>query len=406
MTTMSNLPGVLEDEILSRIPMNSLRSMRSTCKKWNTFSKTKIIGKAAEEEKHSLSLMLRDSEVCSLSFNLQGICNDDLVVKIGIKEISLPNDVMIYEIFHCDGLLLCRLEKTSSLVVWNPYLAQTMWIEVKEDSSRNSLYALGYDSNNKNRNHHKILRILDDFGQSSGLRHEIYRFNSNSWMDLKVTPDWDVWSNKCDAVSLKGNTYFLVQGNTFKDEEDEDEDEEEENAIKTHAFLLCFDFTTESFGPRLPLPCEFYVGEHMTLSCVREEQIALLYNSWKKCEVMEIWITTMIEPNDASWSKFLKVETTLIPRFKSETDHVNFIIDEEKKVAVVFNRDVLNFHRGSRYKRAHIIGEDGYLKSVYIGEAPFFLSSYVPSLVQLQTNQPPKPKGIDCKTKRRRIIKR
>lgn len=39
MTTLSDLPPDLVKEILSRVPLRSLRSIRSTCKQWNILSK-------------------------------------------------------------------------------------------------------------------------------------------------------------------------------------------------------------------------------------------------------------------------------------------------------------------------------------------------------------------------------
>ncbi|WZZ55384.1 hypothetical protein YC2023_055491 [Brassica napus] len=51
MKTICDLPvDLVEDEIISRVPMTSLRSVRSTCKKWNTSCKNRIIfGKAAKK---------------------------------------------------------------------------------------------------------------------------------------------------------------------------------------------------------------------------------------------------------------------------------------------------------------------------------------------------------------------
>ncbi|KAL1209092.1 F-box protein [Cardamine amara subsp. amara] len=356
MTTMSDLPETLEDEILSRIPITSLRSMRSTCKKWNTFSKTQIIGNGA---KQSLGLMLRasrhyrDFHLCSMSFNLQGIRNEDdgdYVLKIDTKQVSIPEHIRIYKISHCDGLFLCLVEDKSSILVWNPYLAQTRWIKTKQYSRRFSAFVLGYDNNYN----HKILKILEDHDCVSGLRYEIYRFNSILWEVLNVTPELYEWSNMHDVVSLKGNTYLFVKGNTYGwADEDEDEDEDEDkDPIETDVYLLCFDFTTESFGPRLPLPFSSDVGESVTLSSVREEQLLLLYNGWETSKMLEIWVSNKIEPNAVSWTKFLKVDTTQLTDFPDEFDAVSFFIDEEKKVAVVFNRYI-----------AHIIGEDGYSKS-------------------------------------------
>ncbi|KAG7577154.1 F-box associated domain type 1 [Arabidopsis thaliana x Arabidopsis arenosa] len=404
MPTMPNLPlDVLEEKILSRAPVTFLRAMRSTCKKWNNFSKKKIIPEAARKQQ---GLMLIKNNICSLSFSLQGIHKDDFVVP-SINQVNIPDHIKVDKIFHCDGILLCVIEKNSSLVVWNPYLGQTRRIKVSNDPDRNEKdrkydrYALGYDNDNGN---HKILRIMRDFKHSDGLRYEIYRFASNSWslLDEEVMkPDWNVWSAQRSSVSLKGNTYFFLQGNDYGNEEDEDDEEyEDDDVVPKDNFLLCFDYTTESFGPRLLLPFNPHVEETVALSCVGEERLAMLYQSFKTSESIEIWVTDKIDPKAVSWSKFLKVDTTPLTGFPVDFYVDSFFIDAEKKVVAVVDVHYC-------YQKAHIIGEDGYLKCVNMERAPdvgngqpLVFSSYVPSLVKVPVKQPKgKRKGISSKTK-------
>lgn len=107
MTTMSNLLEDLVGEILSRVPTSSLRSVRSTCKTWTALSKTQ-----KNFARHQfMGFLMMDSRVCYLKFNLQGILKDDdgdFVAPSGsTKQISIPNQVDISKIFHCDGVLLC-----------------------------------------------------------------------------------------------------------------------------------------------------------------------------------------------------------------------------------------------------------------------------------------------------------
>ncbi|CAL9220743.1 hypothetical protein ARALYDRAFT_478785, partial [Arabidopsis lyrata subsp. lyrata] len=127
------------------------------------------------------------------------------------------------------------------------------------------MYAFGYD-NNKNRNH-KILRKFlddDDYNESSQrnipFKFEMYYFNSESWRVLDVNPDCDLRR----GVSLKGNTYSYARQII----------EVGDPVSNSIDFLLCFDFIAE-----------------------REEQLAVLYEHYETCLVIEIWITTKIEPN-------------------------------------------------------------------------------------------------------------
>ncbi|KAG7615416.1 F-box-like domain superfamily [Arabidopsis thaliana x Arabidopsis arenosa] len=160
------------------------------------------------------------------------------------------------------------------------------------------------------------------------------------------------------------------------------------------------------FGPRLPLPFHSYNGETVTLSSVREEQLAVLYQQ-DTC-LMEIWVTNKIEPDVVSWSKvFLAVD--MEPLTGSFIPFAffagSFFIDEEKKIAVVFDKDQEEIN-----DRAYLIGENGYYKEVDLGYMngyyqqqvdprgpdPVFplVCSYSPSLVTI-------PQGTRGKRKER-----
>ncbi|ESQ29239.1 hypothetical protein EUTSA_v10024142mg [Eutrema salsugineum] len=363
MTTMSDLTDDLLSEILSRVPITSLRSVRSTCKKWNSLSKNRVFGKAAKAAARNqfLGFMVMDSKVCSLKFDLQGIRSDgDEFFDPSINPVSILEPVEISKAFHCDGLLLCVTKDSSRLLVWNPYLGQTKWIQPINDFHRFDRFALGYD---KNRNH-KILRVFD-FYQSVNSRdfgYEIYGFSSDSWKVLDFTPNWKIPSHQ-RSVTLKGNAYFFAQEKIIV---------EGEVTTETEDFLLCFDFTSERFGPRLSLPFHSGDEETVTLFCIRDEKLAVLHQRWETCEVMEIWVTDKIDPNALSWTKFLEVDMSLLTGFPVDPFAGSFFIDEEKKVVVVFDLDSNDEPTETcrRYQTAHIIGDDGYFKSVNIGEVP------------------------------------
>ncbi|KAG2309182.1 hypothetical protein Bca52824_028930 [Brassica carinata] len=313
--TILDLPeDLVADEIMSRLPISSLRSVRCTCKKWNTLCKNRIFfGKAAKNQ----FLMMMDS---------RSICLMDLdQSNPSVEQVSLLDQkIQISAVFQFDGLLLCFLKDYSRLVVWNPYLGQTRWIEPRKNFHSLDMFAFGHDSNFN----YKILRI----------------------------------SNESHPVT---------------------------------SVFLCFDFTTERFGPFLPLPPfhSYDDGLHfMSLSCVREEQqLAVLYQHWNARETIEISVTDKIGPDVVSWTKFLKVVTG----FWVDPCAGSFLVDEEKKIAVVF---VLENVSGCVYQTAHVFGQDGYFESVRIREAPYLLnsfspnnryyppllcSSYLPSLLQL-----------------------
>ncbi|CAA7041994.1 unnamed protein product [Microthlaspi erraticum] len=381
MSTVSDLSEDLVGEIFYRVPLTSLMAVRSTCRDWNALSNIHIMGKKATS-KQFLGFRLRDSRVYSMKFNLQGVHNDYDIVDPCIKIVSVLGHLEISKLLsHCNGLVLCVTEDLK-LLLWNPYLGQTSLTKRSKPLkyfSRHDKFGLGYDNI---KGYHKILRVYER--EDGSLRSGIYDCNSNLWRLIRVTPEWDI-RDHVSSMSLNGNNYFLAHEYSTK-----------YWWLKTNYVwcLLCFDYTAERFGPLLPLPFQSYShhsSESVALSCVRDEQLALLYI--RNDGIMKIWITTKIDPNSVSWSMFLEVDTRSFPRRPTLFKDGTFFIDDEKKVAVVCG---FGEHRPTKkcwYHTAYIIGEDGYFKSVDIGETlsanffycnPVMFSSYVPSLVQLK----------------------
>lgn len=144
----------------------------------------------------------------------------------------------------------------------------------------------------------------------------------------------------------------------------------------------------------------------MTLSCVKGEQLAVLYEETHPSLIFEIWVTNKIEPDAVSWSKFLVVDTSPLTGFKFNWVTGCFFIDEEKKVVLLVDLD--GKEPTFRTQTAYIIGEDGYYKSVELEEAAdvrmprncnvqaLVSSCYLPSLVQIKKPQTRKRKERDA----------
>ncbi|KAG2285471.1 hypothetical protein Bca52824_045075 [Brassica carinata] len=317
MKTVFDLPeDLVEDEIISRLPIASLRSVRSTCRKWNTLCKNRIFSVKKEQHQKKQFLMM-DSRICLMNFDVRKDDGDP-----SIEQVSVLDQIQISNVFHCDGLLLCFLMDCSRLLVWNPYLGQTRWIEPRNSFQISDRFALGYDHNNLN---HKILRISIKNPATSGhfLGFELYDFSSSSWKVFDdVIPDWEIRDHHLHSVSLKG---------------------------KYHRGRVS-----------------------VSLSCVREDQLAVMYQHWDARETIEISVTDKIGPDVVSWTKFLKVVTG---SFYVHPFSGSFLVDEEKKAAVVF---VLERVDACWYQTAHVIGQDGYFKSVRIREAPDLENIFYP----------------------------
>ncbi|KAF8080456.1 hypothetical protein N665_0944s0019 [Sinapis alba] len=382
-STMVDLPIDLAEEVFSRLPLTSLRGARCTCKKWNyTLTKDETFFKKHIGEQAAAStavVMVMEFRVYLMALNL----HEDPSITCQGKLTSLDNSdrVDISLVYHCDGLLLCISKDSARFVVWNPYTSQTLWLEPPTPHPRLDLYsyAIGYveeDSKSSCRRSYKILRFVDPLSNEF-VEYEIYDLSSNSWRVLDVTSDWHIRSY-ARGVSLKGNTYWFARERyPAKPRFGE--------PYEVADFLICFNFTTERFGPRLPLP--FHTGFEctVTLSSVREEQLAVLFQLDNSLH-MEIWVSTKIEPQEVSLNKlFLVVNMEPFLDFQFGISQGSFFIDEENRVVVVFDKDTgMGFTRNIAY----VIGEGGYFRQVDLGESieyhrPFGCS-YVPSLAQIK----------------------
>ncbi|CAG7864865.1 unnamed protein product [Brassica rapa] len=175
--------------------------------------------------------------------------------------------------------------------------------------------ALGYEDKGSSRSY-KFLRFIDVWSC-----YEIYDFDSSSWKDLDITPS-----------------------------------------------------VAESFDPLLRLPFDVGRDDDVTLSCVREEKLAVLITHNKVGSMeFEIWITAKIEAGEVLWSKFLSVvDTVPYPLITSKS----FFIDEEKKVAMGYSKTFNIVGKAEYFKKLELAGRDrnGKVK----------VCSYAPSLVHIK----------------------
>ncbi|XP_056843785.1 F-box/kelch-repeat protein At3g16740-like [Raphanus sativus] len=383
---ISDLPRDIAEEVLSRLPMTSLRGVRLTCKSWNTLSKNqsftkRSIGEAKQKQRKEFQVvMMLEYKVHLMSVNLL----NPSIERIG-KLVSLDEVVDISNIFHCDGLLLCVTKDRTRLVVWNPFNGQTRWIQPRDTYHIHDRYALGYEKKTEySPRNHKVLRFVVDYISVRRVcEFEIFSLDSNAWKVVDVNPDF-VIQHFYRGLSLKGNTYWFAS----------------EKLPFPYSYagtlvLLCFDVTTESFGPPLFLPFDGYYGDTVTLSSVREEQLAVLFQkSGAGTFNLKIWISSKVDPNGVSWNKvFLAVDMQPLTGFLFLHHTGSFFVDEKKKVVVVIDRTRATSCPTPR-NMAYIIGENGYFKTVDLGGVANgdcwpLLCAYVPSSVRINQAAPP-----------------
>ncbi|KAH0939490.1 hypothetical protein HID58_006951 [Brassica napus] len=109
-------PSEMVEEILSKLLVTCMRSVRLTCKKWNSLSKTRSFVEKyiAEETSREFSVvMVMNKDVCMMGVNLTGTHGNkfDLSIERKGKLIMRYNNLYIESVvkprvFHSDGLLL------------------------------------------------------------------------------------------------------------------------------------------------------------------------------------------------------------------------------------------------------------------------------------------------------------
>ncbi|XP_010412942.1 PREDICTED: putative F-box protein At3g17500 [Camelina sativa] len=333
---MTDLPRDLLESILSRIPYESLRELRFTCKLWNALFKDRGFIKQRFHKAAREVVVMAFSCVNLFNFYLDGDNNfDGLEFKTLHCGISYPN--VISDMFYCDGLLLLRTMENNKLGVWNPCSGKSRWIELMYHIQyTRGIFSLGYHKDLCDS--YKVLSIFDNPKPEL----YIYEFNSDSWRSLD-----DVILGcmiKSRGVSLQGNTYWIA------------------SQVKDF-LLLSFDFTTETFG-RLNLPLQRLGYETLALSVVRDEQLSTLQQSLDTTKV-EIWVTSndkIDQTKVLAWTKFLAVDLNTYDKRKFTCD-VSFFIDQERKVAVCWDRGTV-----------HTLGEDHRYQCIHsngFGEAMF-----------------------------------
>uniref|UniRef100_A0A0D3A472 F-box domain-containing protein n=1 Tax=Brassica oleracea var. oleracea TaxID=109376 RepID=A0A0D3A472_BRAOL len=357
MTTMNDLPhDLIGEKILTKVSITSLIAVRCTCKLWNALSKEFIVGReTSRQHREFLGFMMASNKIYPFRFDIQGIRKHNSLVDPSMKQVNLIDQVEISKVFHCDGLLLCFTNDNTKLLVWNPYVGQTRWIRPRKCFKKSDLYAIGYDNKNKPLSWKSTTLVL-------------------IWSVLDVISDCIIYEFK-HGVSLKGCSYYIGSGRKT-----------------SKRWLLCFDYTMERYGQRLPIP--YNINKYdVSLSTVIEENLAALYFDLSLLMTLEIWVTNKIEQNAVTWSKFFKVDMMMMNRLRGIMFGLHADIcfaDEENKVAVVITN---SRSRSCNQPKASIIGEDGYFKSIKIGERNLNLpielypllvfSPYIPSLVQI-----------------------
>ncbi|KFK40287.1 hypothetical protein AALP_AA3G355700 [Arabis alpina] len=201
---LPSLPWELIEEILSRVPPQSLGLFRIVSKKWNTLFDDKTF---LNNHKSTFRFVLRTtSKLYSVSID----------PKVVVRELTLDIPNTSERLVDCGEFLLCCMGYRGS-AVWNPWLKQAKMI--KSESYLRIEHGIGYESHVgvKESGYMTIGSDPDEYGNTNPWK--IHDFATGAWEELKLGyVDSSGGSKRAmlctrNGVSCNGNLYWVAYYN-------------------------------------------------------------------------------------------------------------------------------------------------------------------------------------------------
>ncbi|KAJ4886815.1 Protein SUPPRESSOR OF NIM1 1 [Raphanus sativus] len=301
-----SLPWELEEDILSRLPPQSLVRFRAVSKRWNS-----LVNDKSFINKHlSLSrpqfIFLTKSKIYSIDIidqriklrELQSSCSRELNSTYGT-------------ITTCDDLLFCKYPDhwKKETALWNPWLRQVNWIKLSEHKDF-EVFGLGYDSSGPQKVH-KILFYLGYYSQ----RQRVWMYECAS-QALKFidTADEDrpiTETDKRSPVSLYGNLYWITYNR------------------QTHEyFIQSFDFTRDIFKPVCLVPFQDnHCLDQNLLAVWKGDRFSLLKQSFLTRKI-EIWVmeNKIDDKEEVVWLNLMTLTASNLPELFHKMYGVSYFI--------------------------------------------------------------------------------
>ncbi|XP_010468207.1 PREDICTED: putative F-box protein At3g51171 [Camelina sativa] len=314
---MALLPRELEEEILSRLPPQSLLQLISVCKRWNVLLSEKSFIKNHFARARPHFIFLSNSNIYSIE--IIGLDGADSTIKLHeLSSSGIPYRELNFNDFtisSCDGFLFCNSGIfPKGTAIWNPWLRQVKWVEHKDKGFWPC--GVGYD----NTRPEKVYKILGYILCPHHERAVIYDCASHTFKFID-TPDEDrpLTHVKRYGVPLNGNLYWL----RFTLDGTGD------------IFIGCFDFSREILKPLCLAPCQIFDTfniNHLVLQAFNENRLSLLKRC-NKTRNVEIWVTKKkidasnnSEDEKVVWINLLTLPPTNFPDLSNKDFGVNYFL--------------------------------------------------------------------------------
>ncbi|ESQ46352.1 hypothetical protein EUTSA_v10000601mg [Eutrema salsugineum] len=334
------LPFELVEEILYRLPFETLGRFKSICKHWYALINDKrFIYKYLDLSKER---SIQNDHETSQLFDPE------------TKAVSNELHSLLYsKMIHCHGLLLCkcletlRCSYTMKLAVWNPILRQFKWIKPSNSRKFFDVYGFGYDN---------VSQI------------EIYEFKSKLWRSVDTILDCDALRK---SVSMNGNMYWIAQKGRVNSE--------------IEIFIQSFDFSTEMFKPIccVPIPkgivSSVPFDHKLLLSGLGGHRLSL-FHQHNDVEV-KVWVTSKVTDGiNVSWSKYFNVtiDPSILHSISTFSIPEYFTLKNNKIMLLCEETDI---KKKCMYTSIYEMGEGEIKKQVTMRGQKIWCNVYVPSLV-------------------------
>ncbi|KAG7657129.1 F-box domain [Arabidopsis suecica] len=285
-----NLPWELVEEILYRVPPQSLARFRTVCKQWNSlFDDNKFVNDHLVRSRPQF-MFRTDSKMYSIAVNFSGPWIEVHELILDIPGLNCEMPIWLYNYVDCDGLLFCTSYKFKGVLIWNPWLKQTRLFASNHHYP--TKYVIGYDNK-------KRYKVLDyEFEPSSKLTIYEIGLYSKKVKDLESDSSWSVVQS--NSVSLNGTLYWAGVD------------------VNNGIFIRSFSFSTERLTTFCRLPLKYNEDNILALAVFRKDRLSLL-NLCNKTSKIKIWLTkNNINDREVGLEEdvvWIKLMTVLIPDF-------------------------------------------------------------------------------------------
>lgn len=301
-------------DILSRLPVKSLKRFQCVCKPWND-----LIPEIDTNRFRLLysPLLANPNPLLSIDYEALNKGNDGVAItKLQCPDVVKRNTSLKF-LGSCNGLVCLEMEEQDGIVLWNPSTRETkLFSKPPPIGNESQFYGFGYDPSTED---YKVM-----MGHSDHMKTviEVFSVKRNTWrahMDLCCV-DLSFHDQGC---FLNGALHWIKLG-------------------YMSSSIISFDLAQESFMETVPLPhCEPGDTKDLTSLGIGTTRNCLFVHSGPDTSDFNIWVMKEFGVRE-SWTKVLNIPSEIIGRKHGHGEHCL------KPLCILHSGEVLMEHDGNR----------------------------------------------------------